>query len=270
MYVPTYVHVRSVVHVRTERSAIFVKGPLAGSAPLPRTASRPRSLFKSPGALNHHTRPYILLVRLSTHQYCPRPAICTMASSEIIVIDDSSDDEAPRPTAAAAAASGGEASSKRARVDPTSTPADVPAIITPSFAGASTAASANNAHSAASATFAASTQSPVTGGGVATTSAKKRPSPTLGQEARLLDPALQRADGHGGTSKSSKEETLELSDPRHTLVDILGNCHAKVSFGAGRSPMPPNAIMGLPGLSVNGVGPVSIHETRGNNAALSS
>ena len=193
-----------------------------------------------------------------------------MASSEIIVIDDSSDDEAPRPTAAAAAAaSGGEASSKRARVDPT-TPADVPAIITPSFAGASTAASANNAHSAASAASAASTQSPVTGGGVATASAKKRPSPTLGQEARLLDPALQRADGHGGTSKSSKEETVEISDPRHTLVDILGNCHAKVSFGAGRSPMPPNAIMGLPGLSVNGVGPVSIHETRGNNAALSS
>ena len=182
-----------------------------------------------------------------------------MASSEIIVIDDSSDDEAPRPTAAAAAASGGEASSKRARVDPTSsTPADVPAIITPSFAGASTAASTNNAHSAASAASAASTQSPVTGGGDATTSAKKRPSPTLGQEARLLDPALQRADGHGGTSKSSKEETVEISDPRHTLVDILGNCHAKVSFGAGRSPMPPNAIMGLPGLSVNGVGPVSI------------
>ena len=193
-----------------------------------------------------------------------------MASSEIIVIDDSSDDEAPRPTvAAAAAASGGGASSKRARVDPTSTPADVPANITPSFAGASTAASANNAHSAASAAFAASTESPVTGGGVATTSAKKRPSPTLGQEARLLEPALQRADGHGGTSKSSKEETVEISDPRHTIVDILGNCHAKVSFGAERSPMPPNAIMGLPGLSVNGVGPVSIHETRGNNAALS-
>ena len=183
-----------------------------------------------------------------------------MASSEIIVIDDSSDDEAPRPTAAAAAASGGEASSKRARVDPTSTPADVPAIITPSFAGASTAASANNAHSAAGAACAASTQSPVTGGCVATTSAKKRPSPTLGQEARLLDPALQRADG-GGTSKSSKEETVEISDPRHAIVDILGNCHAKLSFGAGRSPMPPNAIMGLPGLSVNGVGPVSVNAT---------
>lgn len=195
-----------------------------------------------------------------------------MASSEIIVIDDSSDDEAPRPTAAAASATGGGAPSKRARVDPTSTPADVPAIITPSFAGASTAASANNAHSAAGAACAASTQSPVTGGGVATTSAKKRPSPILGHEARLLDPALQRADGHGGTSKSSKEEeTVEISDPRHTIVDILGNCHAKVSFGAGRSPMPPNAIMGLPGLSVNGVGPVSMDttRTRGNDAALS-
>ena len=184
-----------------------------------------------------------------------------MASSEIIFIDDSSDDEAPRPTAAAAAASGGEASSKRARVDPT-TPADVPAIITPSFAGASTAASANNAHSTASAACAASTQSsPLTGSGVATTSAKKRPSPSLGHEARLLDPALQRADGHGGgTSKSSQEETVEISDPRHTIVDILGNCHAKVSFGAGRGPMPPNAIMGLPGLSVHGVGPVSMND----------
>lgn len=194
--------------------------------------------------------------------------ICTMASSEIIVIDDSSDDEAPRPTAAAArstaAAAGGGASSKRARVDPTSTttPADVPAIITPSFAGASTAASANNAHSTASAACAASSQSsPLTGSGVATTSAKKRPSPSLGHEARLLDPALQRADGHGGgTSKSSQEETVEISDPRHTIVDILGNCHAKVSFGAGRGPMPPNAIMGLPGLSVHGVGPVSMND----------
>ena len=200
-----------------------------------------------------------------------------MASSEIIVIDDSSDDEGPppRPTAAAAAAAaaaGGGASAKRARVDPTSTPADsdVPAIITPSFTGASAAASANTAHSAAASD--ASNQSPVTGSGVATTSAKKRPSPTLGHEARLLDPALQRADGGGAgsTGKSSKEETVEISDPRHTIVDILGNCHAKISFGAGRSPMPPNAIMGLPGLSVNGVGPVSIHETRGNNAALSS
>ena len=189
-----------------------------------------------------------------------------MASSEIIVIDDSSDDEAPRPTAAAArsTAAGGGASSKRARVDPTSTtPADVPAIITPSFAGASTctaAASANNAHSAASAACAASTQSPLTGSGVATTSAKKRPSPTLGHEARLLDPALQRADG-SGTSKSSQEGIVEISDPRHTIVDILGNCHAKVSFGAGRGPMPPNAIMGLPGLSVHGVGPVSTNDT---------
>lgn len=188
-----------------------------------------------------------------------------MSSSEIIVIDDSSDDEGPppRPTAAAPAAAAGTganggASAKRARVDPTSTPADVPAIITPSFAGASTASSANNAHS--SAPSAASTQSPATGSGVATTSAKKRPSPTLGQEARLLDPALQRADG-GGTSKSSKEETVEISDPRHAIVDILGNCHAKLSFGAGRSPMPPNAIMGLPGLSVNGVGPVSVNAT---------
>ena len=188
-------------------------------------------------------------------------------SSAIIVIDDSSDDEAPPPRSTLTAASiAAEASAiaaaasanKRQRTDPTgtstsstSTPPELPAIITPSFTGAA-AASASAAANGASA--AAATKSPR-----AATSAKKRPSPTLGDEARKLDHALERAGAgaSSGTSKSSEEEAVvEITDPRATIVDILGSCHAKVSFGAGRGPMPAEATMGLPGLSVKGVGPV--------------
>ena len=190
-------------------------------------------------------------------------------SSAIIVIDDSSDDEAPPPRstltaasiAAEASAIAAEASAnKRQRTDPTtgtstrstSTPPELPAIITPSFTGAA-AASASAAATTNGASAAAATQSPR-----AATSAKKRPSPTLGDEARKLDHALERAAGaSSGTSKSPEEEAVvEITDPRATIVDILGSCHAKVSFGAGRGPMPAEATMGLPGLSVKGVGPV--------------
>ena len=189
-------------------------------------------------------------------------------SSAIIVIDDSSDDEAPPPRSTLTAASiAAEASAiaaaasanKRQRTDPTgtstsstSTPPELPAIITPSFTGAA-AASASAAATTNGASAAAATQSPR-----AATSAKKRPSPTLGDEARKLDHALERAAGaSSGTSKSPEEEAVvEITDPRATIVDILGSCHAKVSFGAGRGPMPAEATMGLPGLSVKGVGPV--------------
>ena len=186
----------------------------------------------------------------------------TMASTEIIVIDDSSDDETPplRPTATGAqaptatASIGAPATAKRPRVfdDSTQNHDELPAIITPSLTDASAATAATNADSAA----AAAPRSP---GGAATTSAKKRPGPTLGQEAKVLDHALQRASCTNGTSKSPGEETVEISDPRQTIVDILGNCHAKISFGAGRGPMSANAIMGLPGLSVNRFGPVCDH-----------
>ena len=191
-------------------------------------------------------------------------------SSAIIVIDDSSDDEAPAPprstltaasiAAEASAIAAAASANKRQRTDPTtgtstsstSTPPELPAIITPSFTGAA-AASASAAANGASA--AAATKSPR-----AATSAKKRPSPTLGDEARKLDHALERAACAGassGTSKSPEEEaSVEITDPRATIVDILGSCHAKVSFGAGRGPMPAEATMGLPGLSVKGVGPV--------------
>ena len=188
-------------------------------------------------------------------------------SSDIIVIDDSSDDEAPppRPTltaasiaAEASAIAAAASANKRQRADPTtgtsstSAPPELPAIITPSFTGAAAASASAAATATANGASAAAATSPR-----AATSAKKRPSPTLGQEARKLDHALERAAGAGsGTSKSPEEEAVEITDPRATIVDILGSCHAKVSFGAGRGPMPAEAAMGLPGLSVMGVGPV--------------